>query len=146
MITFHFEGVGFRLKARRSVRSWIEKVVVQDHFKVGELSFVFCSDERLLAINKQFLQHNYYTDIITFDNSEGDVLSGEMVISVDRVRDNARALGVRFEDELHRVMAHGTLHLCGLKDGTEREQAAMRSAENRWLEMRNVPRGTKKTN
>lgn len=145
MITFHFEGIRFRLKARRSIRSWIEKAVAQDNFKVGELSFVFCSDERLLAMNRQFLQHNYYTDIITFDNSEGVVLSGEMVISVDRVRDNARALGARFEDELHRVMAHGALHLSGLKDGTKREQAAMRAAENRWLEMRNVPRGTKKT-
>jgi probable rRNA maturation factor len=143
VITFHFEGIGFRLKARRSIRSWIEKAVAQDNFKVGELSFVFCSDERLLAMNRQFLQHNYYTDIITFNNSEGAVLSGEMVISVDRVRDNARTLGARFEDELHRVMAHGTLHLSGLKDGTKREQAAMRAAENRWLEMRNVPRGTK---
>lgn len=147
MIAFLFEDVAYRLRNRRVLRSWIADAVVREGYKEGALNYVFCSDERLREANKQFLNHDYYTDIITFDDSVEGVLSGDMMISVDRVRENARGLNVRFEDEMHRVLAHGTLHLAGMKDGTEDEKRAMRSAEDRWLALRpigvNVPRGTR---
>ncbi len=160
MVTFHFEDVSFRLRGRRNVRTWLEDAVARESdlsalsasgvatgtFELGSLGFVFCSDERLLEVNRQFLDHDYYTDIITFDDCSAGVLAGEMMVSVDRVRENARTLGLRFEDEMHRVMAHGTLHLVGFKDGTEAERMEMQAAEDRWLALRpdvlNVPRGT----
>jgi probable rRNA maturation factor len=160
VVTFHFEDVSFRLRGRRNVRTWLEDAVARESdlsalsasgvatrtFELGSLGFVFCSDERLLEVNRQFLDHDYYTDIITFDDCSAGVLAGEMMVSVDRVRENARTLGLRFEDEMHRVMAHGTLHLVGFKDGTEAERMEMQAAEDRWLALRpdvlNVPRGT----
>jgi probable rRNA maturation factor len=160
VVTFHFEDVSFRLRGRRNVRTWLEDAVSRESdlsalsasggatgtFELGSLGFVFCSDERLLEVNRQFLDHDYYTDIITFDDCSAGVLAGEMMVSVDRVRENARTLGLRFEDEMHRVMAHGTLHLVGFKDGTEAERMEMQAAEDRWLALRpdvlNVPRGT----
>lgn len=147
MIAFLFEDVGYRLRNRRLLRSWLANAVAREGFEEGALTYVFCSDERLREANKQFLGHDYYTDIITFDDSDAGVLSGDMMISVDRVRENARGLNVGFEDEMHRVLAHGALHLAGMKDGTENEKQAMRSAEDRWLALRpagvNVPRGTR---
>ncbi len=107
--------------------------------QTGDLVFVFCSDEFLLNMNREYLQHDYYTDIITFDYSEGGKLAGEMYISYDRIIDNAKDLKVRELDELHRVIIHGVLHLCGYKDKTKKEEEKMRKAEEFALNLRPFP-------
>lgn len=118
----------------------LAKEVIRDLFKkektrLEQLQYIFCSDEYLLEINKQHLNHNYYTDIITFDLSETpDAVTGEIYISIDRVRDNAHTYKVSFKQELLRVIFHGALHLCGHKDKTEKDQALMRKAEDRYLQ------------
>jgi probable rRNA maturation factor len=115
------------------------KEVIRDMFKkertpLKQLQYIFCSDEYLLEINRQYLQHNYYTDIITFDLSEnGAAVTGEIYISIDRVKENARDFKAPFKHELLRVIFHGALHLCGYKDKTEKEQAIMRKAEDKYL-------------
>lgn len=115
---------------------WYSDVVKKHESLLGDVSVIFCSDEHLLEMNKQYLQHDYYTDIITFDYTEGVVVSGDLFISIDRVSDNAEKLKVKFEDELHRVCVHGLLHLCGLKDKSEADEKAMRLAEDSALELR----------
>ncbi len=102
----------------------------------GHLSFVFCSDEYLLKINQDFLQHDYYTDIITFDYSEGNKISGDLMISIDRIQDNAKQLNLKFDDELSRVMIHGVLHLLGFGDKTAKEEKEMRRLEYAALSQR----------
>jgi probable rRNA maturation factor len=101
------------------------------------VSVIFCSDSFLLAINQQYLQHDYYTDIVTFDQEESGKVSGDLIISIDRVKENATTLECAFQDELHRVIIHGILHLCGHKDKTRRDAAKMRSLENLYLALRN---------
>ena len=103
--------------------------------KIGEINYIFCDDEKILEINRQFLQHDYYTDIITFDYCEGDTLSGDIFISVDTVTANAKEYSVSFDEELKRVMIHGILHLCGQNDKTADEQQEMRIKENNALRM-----------
>ena len=103
--------------------------------KIGEIHYIFCDDEKILEINRQFLQHDYYTDIITFDYCEGDTLSGDIFISVDTVSANAKEYSVSFDEELKRVMIHGILHLCGQNDKTADEQQEMRIKENNALRM-----------
>ena len=115
---------------------WYSDVVNTYSLKLGEIAVVFCSDEHLLEMNKQYLDHDYYTDIITFDYTEGDVVSGDLFISVDRVAENASDLGVDFTDELHRVCVHGLLHLCGLKDKSADDELKMRDAEDSALKSR----------
>ncbi|MBD3639046.1 MAG: rRNA maturation RNase YbeY [Crocinitomicaceae bacterium] len=116
---------------------WISKVVNEHNMNIGELSFVFCSDEKLLEMNREFLNHDFYTDVITFNYNEEDSLSGDVFISVDRVKDNASLYGNKSEfDELCRVMIHGVLHLLGFNDKTEDEKAAMKSKENECLLLR----------
>ncbi|WP_240965766.1 rRNA maturation RNase YbeY [Pseudoflavitalea sp. G-6-1-2] len=118
------------------MKSFIIDLFKKEKKKAGELSFVFCSDAYLLEINKQYLKHNYYTDIITFDLSQTPgVISGELYISVDRVKDNAQNFNVSFKEELHRVIFHGALHLCGYKDKTEKEEALMRKMEDKYLRL-----------
>lgn len=114
---------------KKLIRTWIEEVAESYDRRVGELCYQFCGDERILQTNQDFLDHDYYTDIITFDESEGDKVSGDMLISLDTVRSNAEQLGTSYEEELHRVIIHGVLHLCGLKDKTPEDETAMRSAE-----------------
>ena len=116
--------------------SWYTDIVSVYSKHLGEVTVIFCSDEYLLNMNREHLDHDYYTDIITFDYSEGDTVSGDLFISVDRVRDNAMNIGVSFQDEVHRVCIHGVLHLCGLKDKTDEEELAMRVAENLALDRR----------
>ncbi len=99
------------------------------------IAIILCSDEYLLDINKKFLSHDYYTDIITFDYTEGKRISGELYISIDRVKENAKQLGVSFPNELHRVMIHGVLHLCGYKDKTRKDREMMRTKEDQKLKM-----------
>ena len=118
---------------KKLIRTWIEEVAESYDRRVGELCYQFCGDERILQTNQDFLDHDYYTDIITFDESEGDKVSGDMLISLDTVRSNAEQLGTSYEEELHRVIIHGVLHLCGLKDKTPEDETAMRSAEERAL-------------
>ncbi len=119
----------------RILRNWIREVAAHYNRRVGELCYQFCGDERILQTNQDFLDHDYYTDIITFDESEGDVISGDMLISLETVRSNAELLGNQYAEELHRVIIHGVLHLCGLKDKTPEDEANMRAAEDQALRL-----------
>ena len=133
VIRFFCDGVTFQLKGKRKISNWLKQVAAGEGKKIGSLSYVFVSDEIILAINNRYLQHDYYTDIITFDNSTGDSVSGEMYISVDTVKINAKDYHVDFLEELFRVMVHGMLHLCGYKDNTETEQQIIREMETKYL-------------
>lgn len=120
---------------KKLLRSWIEEVARGYGRKVGELCYQFCGDERILQTNQDFLDHDYYTDIITFDESEGDCIAGDMLISLDTVRSNAEQLGTDYAEELHRVIIHGVLHLCGLNDKTDEDEERMRQAEEAALSL-----------
>ena len=120
---------------KKLLRSWIEEVARGYGRKVGELCYQFCGDERILQTNQDFLDHDYYTDIITFDESEGDRIAGDMLISLDTVRSNAEQLGTDYAEELHRVIIHGVLHLCGLNDKTDEDEERMRQAEEAALSL-----------
>lgn len=133
MIQFQQIDVRFTLKRKLLLKQWIREVVALHRKKAGDLSIVFCSDEHLLQINRQYLQHDYYTDIITFDYSTGEFVSGDLLISIDRVKDNALQQEIPFEDELHRIIIHGILHLIGFKDKTKAQQEEMRREENKAL-------------
>ena len=135
MITFNIEDADPKLKNKRLLKSWIAKVADSYGLKTGDLAYVFCSDDRILDVNKEFLQHDYYTDIITFDYCEGDTISGDMYISVDTVRTNSELYSTSFINEMHRVIIHGVLHLCGLKDKAPDDEKKMREAEAKALVM-----------
>lgn len=136
-ILFHSEEVDFSLDKPYDVADWILHVLSLSNKKVNELNIIFCSDEYLLGINQQYLDHDYYTDIVTFDNAEkSGEIEGDIFISIERVRENATALGVSFTDELHRVIIHGVLHLVGHSDKTEAEQSEMRKIEDHYLALR----------
>lgn len=135
MIGFYNEDVSFNLKGKTLLRQWIKRVVEGYGFKAGNLSYVFCSDDKILEVNRQFLQHDYYTDIITFDYDEGGKVCGDMYISVDTVRTNAEQYAPSFEREMRRVIIHGVLHLCGLKDKEPDDEKKMRAAEEEALAM-----------
>lgn len=121
-----------RLK-RRETSVWIESVAATYDRRIGEIGYMFVDDEKILEINREYLGHDYYTDIITFDYDESDVLNGDIVISVDTVRSNAEQFGKSFDDELHRVIIHGILHLCGINDKGPGERELMEAAEDRAL-------------
>ena len=133
MIAFFTQDTDFRFKGKRLTSNWLKQVAVAEGRSVGDISIIFCSDNYLLDVNKKYLQHDYFTDIITFDYCEGSVLSGDLFISVDSVRENASFYGASFEDELNRVIVHGVLHLIGYDDHTDEEIAVMRSKENTYL-------------
>ena len=142
MIRYFTEDTTFLLKKKRLTSKWLQQVAALRGYKIGELNYIFCSDPYLLAINRQFLDHDYETDIITFDNSEDYLLetghkgvSADIYISIDTVRVNAKAYGEGFDRELHRVIVHGLLHLIGYDDVTEWKQRRMRAAENRALKL-----------
>lgn len=120
---------------------WLNDAIVNEGYECGSVTIIFCSDDELLEMNRKFLDHDYYTDIITFDYCEDMEVNGDLFISIDRVVDNAETIGVKYEDELRRVCVHGVLHLCGYKDKTEEEEKLMRLKENFYLE-RYVSRGT----
>lgn len=131
-INFAFQ-TSCTLKNRRILKQWI-KTIVENHNKtIGEISYIFCTDDQLLEINKEFLNHDYYTDIITFDYSESEEVSGDLFISIDRIKDNAKVLKNPYQEELHRVIIHGILHLLGFKDKTEKESQKMRQLEDESL-------------
>jgi rRNA maturation RNase YbeY len=124
------------LKERARLKLFIEKLFKLEKKRLGNLSYIFCSDEHLLGINKDFLNHDFYTDVITFDLSSSKLeIEGEVYLSVDRIKDNAKQHGVSFKEELHRVIFHGALHLCGYKDKNKPDQQQMRSAENKNLQL-----------
>jgi rRNA maturation RNase YbeY len=124
-ISFHNEGVGTKTPSKRLLKAWIKEFVSNHDKKVGELAFVFCSDEKILEVNQNFLQHDYYTDIITFDYCESDFVSGDIFISVERVQENATSHQVEYNNELLRVIAHGVLHLLGFQDKSTKEKLEM---------------------
>jgi probable rRNA maturation factor len=135
MVQFHFL-TPVTLGGRTALKSFITALFRREGGQLASLSYIFCSDEYLLGINQQFLQHDDYTDIITFDLSEpGAATSGEIYISIDRVRENAAGLGLSFKEELHRVIFHGALHLCGYKDKSPKAQKQMRAAEDKYLSL-----------
>lgn len=115
------------------VRSWLTQVAERHGRRVGSLCYQFCGDERILEVNREFLQHDYYTDVITFDESRGERIAGDMLISLDTVKTNAELIGVSYAEELHRVLVHGVLHLCGYGDKTELEEQRMRQLEDEAL-------------
>lgn len=135
MITFQKQEVQFRLQGISRLKNWISAVVTKEKKECGNLSFVFMDDQTLLSHNQQFLGHDTYTDIITFDYREGKQVNGDILISVERVRENAGKFEVAFETELRRVMIHGVLHLCGYKDKKKEDQVVMRKKENAALRL-----------
>ena len=136
-VYFFKENVRFRLDGASWLPRWIRRVLVLHGREPGAIGFIFCSDAYLLRLNRRYLQHDSYTDILTFDQpDEQGRTGGEIYISVDRVRSNAKAYGVPFRDELHRVMIHGVLHLAGFGDKSTREREAMRKEEDRCLALR----------
>lgn len=138
MIRYDRQDTDFVFKGRRFNNKWLSKVAGSEGKKIGEIAVVFCSDDYLLNVNRQFLKHDYYTDIITFDYCEGDLLSGDLLISVDSVRDNASHFGTSFDEELHRVIVHGLLHLIGYDDHSKEDRKQMREKENSYLCVRNT--------
>lgn len=133
MITYNVEGVKMPKIRKRENTAWIKAVATSYGKKVGEIAYIFVNDEKILEVNRQYLQHDYYTDIITFDYCEGDVISGDLFISLDTVRTNAEQVGATYEQELHRVIIHGILHLCGINDKGPGEREIMEDAENKAL-------------
>ena len=136
MISYNTENVRMPDIRRRDTSKWIRSVVESYGKKAGDIAYIFCNDEKILEVNKQYLQHDYYTDIITFDYTEGDVISGDIFISLDTVKSNAQEQGTTYDEELHRVIIHGILHLCGINDKGPGEREIMEDAENRALAIR----------
>ena len=136
MISYNTENVKMPAIRKRDTSAWIKRVAASYGKKVGEVGYLFCDDEKILEVNCEFLQHDYYTDIITFDYCEDDTLNGDIVISLDTVRSNAEQLGKDYEEELHRVIIHGILHLCGQNDKGPGEREQMEAAEDRALAQR----------
>ena len=135
-VHFFFADKNVALTDRTQLKSFIKSIFKKENKLASSLTYVFCSDEYLLDINKQFLQHDYYTDIITFDlSSTKGVIEGEVYISIDRVKDNASQLGTTIKNELHRVIFHGVLHLCGYKDKKPAAEKMMRAAEDKYLKL-----------
>ena len=132
-IRFFSDGISFKLEDKRKISKWLKQVVIKERKKTGMLHYIFVSDETILDMNNKYLHHNEYTDIITFDKNEADLISGEMYISIDSVRENAKEYHVNFRNELLRVMVHGVLHLCGYNDKTCIEQKEMRELEEEYL-------------
>ncbi len=135
MISYNSENVKFPQIRRRDTSAWIRRVAATYGRRVGEVGYLFCDDEKILEVNREYLGHDYYTDIITFDYDEGDVINGDIVISLDTVRSNAEQLGKDYDEELHRVIIHGILHLCGQNDKGPGERQQMEDAEDRALGM-----------
>ena len=135
MINF-FTETTFELKQKNNISAWILSVIKNESFVLGDVNYIFCDDKYLLKKNIKYLKHNTLTDIISFDYTEGDNISGDIYISVERVEENAKELSIPFLDELHRVMVHGILHYCGYKDKLKSEKNEMRSKEDYYLSLR----------
>ncbi|MBQ9237654.1 MAG: rRNA maturation RNase YbeY [Prevotella sp.] len=136
MITYNSENVAMPKIRKRDTTAWIKKVAATHGRTVGEVGYLFCDDEKILEVNREFLNHDYYTDIITFDYDEGTQINGDIVISLDTVRSNAQLFHKTYEEELYRVIIHGILHLCGINDKGPGEREIMEAAENDALAIR----------
>ncbi|MBS1521347.1 MAG: rRNA maturation RNase YbeY [Bacteroidetes bacterium] len=137
-INFFEEDISFKLKNKTAVKQWVKATIEAEGYKLKELNYIFCSDEYLLKINRQYLDHDTYTDIVTFDNSEKDgIIEGDIFISIDRIRENAIKFNSGEVNELHRVIIHGALHLLGYPDKTSETKKAMTGKEDHYLGQRN---------
>ena len=136
MISYQTINVKMPAIKRRANSAWIKAVAASYGKKVGEVAYIFCDDEKILEVNRQYLNHDYYTDIITFDYCTDHIASGDLFISLDTVRSNAEAFGKTYDEELHRVIIHGILHLCGINDKGPGEREIMEAAENKALAIR----------
>ena len=136
MISYQTNGTHMPNIKRRETTAWIRAVATEYGKTVGEIAYIFCSDEVILDVNREYLKHDYYTDIITFDYTEGNRISGDIFISLDTVRTNAQLFSQAYDDELHRVIIHGILHLCGINDKAPGERELMEAAENHALASR----------
>ncbi len=132
-ISFYNEQIDMPAIKQAEIRNWVKQVAALHGKRVGEVSYIFCNDEKILEVNRQFLQHDYYTDIITFDYTTGDKISGDLFISLDTVRTNAEQFKQEYATELHRVIIHGILHLCGINDKGPGEREIMEQHENEAL-------------
>jgi probable rRNA maturation factor len=131
MIQFFYENL--QESVNTDYTAWLEDIILSEEKKLGEINYIFCNDDYLLKVNQDYLRHDYYTDIITFDYVKGRTISGEIFVSLQRISDNASTLSKNYEEELRRVLAHGILHLCGYKDKTEEEEKQMREKEDHYL-------------
>ena len=136
MITFNYE-TDFNLSDEKLLENWVQNVIIHHGFELGEINYIFCDDTYLHDLNVKFLQHDTLTDIISFDNSLGKMVAGDIYISIERVEDNAKDFKVYFDDELHRVMIHGVLHYMGFKDKSEEDKVIMRGEEDKALSLIN---------
>ena len=135
-LSFFSEEIDFSLTNSSETITWLEQVCSDNHVQIGELNYIFCSDQYLLEINKKYLDHDYYTDIITFDHSdEEEIIEGDVFISIDRIKENSDTLKTDFNSELHRVIVHGMLHLIGFDDKSEEDKKLMREKEDAYLSL-----------
>ena len=132
MINFFFENIDPK-NIDSNISTWLEDLILSENKKPGDINYIFCDDEYLLKVNQDYLDHDYYTDIITFDYVKGKTISGDIFVSLPRILDNASTLSQNFESEFNRVLAHGILHLCGYKDKTEEEKSQMRAKEDFYI-------------
>ncbi|WP_315286896.1 rRNA maturation RNase YbeY [Tannerella forsythia] len=139
MITYTTEDVKMPVFPKRKTSAWIKSVAALHGKTVGDIAYIFCSDEKILDVNRMYLQHDYYTDIITFDYSEDNMISGDLFISLDTVRTNAEKFTVAYDSELYRVIIHGVLHLCGIDDKAPGARAVMERYENEALQLLDTP-------
>jgi probable rRNA maturation factor len=137
-INFFNEDVPLPKLGKRKIVSWIDDVILKEEKLLGEISFIFCSDDFLLQVNKQYFNHDYYTDIITFDYVENDLIQGDIFISLDRVKENAMIYKVTFDNEIHRLIIHGILHLIGYKDKLKKDKLLMTAKEDIYLKLLNI--------
>lgn len=135
-ITYQTEGIKMPQIKKRETSEWIKKVAATYQKRVGEIAYIFCSDDKILEVNRQYLQHDYYTDIITFDYCQGDRIAGDLFISLDTVKTNSEQFNTPYEEELNRTIIHGILHLCGINDKGPGEREIMEAAENKALGLR----------
>ena len=133
MITYNSDGIAMPKFRKRDISAWIRAVAKSHGRRVGDVGYMFVNDEKILEVNREYLGHDYYTDVITFDYDEDDIVSGDIVISLDTVRSNAELFGKTYDDELHRVIIHGILHLCGINDKGPGEREIMEAEENKAL-------------
>ena len=138
MISYFFEDTDFQFRKKTHNNRWLRLVAESEIRRIGQINIIFCSDNYILDINQKYLQHDYFTDIITFDYCEGDRLSGDLFISVDSVRENSIEYGTEFDDELNRVIVHGVLHLIGYDDHCDDDISVMRKKEEYYLSLREL--------
>lgn len=136
-VYFHNEDNSYVLLGKNQIKAWLKSVVSSRAYLLGSINIIFCSDKYLLAMNKEYLQHDYYTDIITFNYCDKNTISGDLFISIDRIKDYSKTNNLPFVNELHRVIVHGVLHLCGFNDKTEKEKEKMRQLEDHFLKILN---------